>query len=64
MHKQSEWVQVLSRFGDAMTFRLNQVQQGSGAAAEFFSYIQVASEFMDWAFLTQEEIIMKHEQES
>jgi hypothetical protein len=39
-----------------MTFRLSQVSRDQGAAKDFFNYIQVTKEYMEWAFLSEYEL--------
>ncbi len=46
-----------------MTFRLSQVSRDQGAAKDFFNYIQVTKEYMEWAFLSEYELAQKEEQE-
>lgn len=66
LHQKCDWVQLLNRQGETLTFRLGAAlsQSESGVAAEYFSYIQVAKEFLDWAFLTEEDIALKHDREA
>ena len=63
MQKGQEFIRVLSSKGEELTFNVHSIARNQQAQRQFQNYIQVATEFFDWVFLTTEELEGRNQQE-
>ena len=63
MQKGQEFIRVLSSKGEELTFNVHSIARNQQAQRQFQKYIQVATEFFDWVFLTTEELEGRNQQE-